>query len=153
MTLSRLIYLSYAAPNLGYSDLLDIMEKSERNNSAAAVTGMLCYGDFMFLQILEGDRKVVSQTYSRILVDKRHFDSELIEFTAIDARLFGGWSMQVVQLDSFMPDQARQILIKYSSSAKYALGSMNARQSLNFMVELSAIYSQINSEIAQKNGD
>lgn len=147
MSLSRLIYLSYAAPNLEYPDLLNIMQKSEENNSAAAITGMLCYGDSMFLQILEGDRKLVSQTYARISSDKRHFDSELIEFTETDNRLFSVWSMQVVQLDNSMKLLTRDTLTKYSSSVRYAFASMNARQSLNFMVELSAIYAQANSQL------
>jgi len=93
MSLSRLFYLSYAAPNLEYPDLLDIMQKSEENKYTAAIIGMLCNGDSMFLQILEGDRKLVSQTYNRINNDKRHFDSELIEFTNTDDRLFSVWSM------------------------------------------------------------
>lgn len=147
MTLHRLIYLSYAAPNVEYPDLLDIMQKSERNNSAAAITGMLCYGDSMFLQILEGDRKLVSQTYNRISNDKRHYDSELIEFTEAENRLFGGWSMHLVQLDNFMQGKIRHILTKYSSSTHQALGSMNARQSLSFMVESSALFAQANSQV------
>ena len=134
MTLTRLIYLSYAAPSLAYPDLMDILEKSERNNTVAAITGMLCFGDFMFLQVLEGDRKLVSQTYSRILGDKRHFDSELIEFSEVDSRLFGIWSMQVVQLDGSKP--VEEMIRKYSSSARHAFNTMNAKQSLSFMVEL-----------------
>ncbi len=148
MTLFRLIYLSYAAPNLEYPDLLDIMQKSEKNNSASGITGMLCYGDSMFLQILEGDRKLVSQTYDRISKDKRHFDSELIEFTETDNRLFGVWSMHLVQMDTMnakQKEQARNILMKYSSSNRFALGSMNAKQSLNFMVDMTALYAQANS--------
>lgn len=145
MTLYRLIYLSYAAPNLEYPDFLDIMQKSEKNNSVAAITGMLCYGDSMFLQILEGDRKLVSQTYNRISNDKRHFDSELIEFVETDCRLFSTWSMKLVQLDTFMKEQTRHILTKYSSSVRYPLSSMNGKQSLKFMVELSELYNQANS--------
>lgn len=143
MALFRLIYLSYATPNLEYPDLLDIMQKSEKNNSAVGITGMLCYGDSMFLQILEGDRKLVSQTYNRISIDKRHFGSELIEFTQTDSRLFGVWSMHLVQMDTMSSKvkvQAHNILTKYSSSNRFAFGSMNAMQSLNFMVDMSALY-------------
>lgn len=141
MTLTRLIYLSYAAPNLAYPDLKDILEKSERNNTAAAITGMLCFGDSMFLQILEGDRKLVSQTYTRILGDKRHFDSELIEFTETDSRLFSGWSMQVVQLDG--SKAVEEMIRKYSSSVRYAISTMNSKQALSFMVELFHHYTKL----------
>jgi len=140
MTLCRLIYSSYAAPNLGYLDLIDIMEKSEKNNIPVAITGMLCYGNSMFLQILEGDRKLISQTYNRIINDKRHFDSEIIDFSEVESRLFGEWSMKVVQLDEFMAEQVRKILLKYSSDINFPLATMTPRQSLSFMVDLAAIY-------------
>jgi Sensors of blue-light using FAD len=140
MTLCRLIYSSYAAPNLSYLDLVDIMEKSEKNNKPVAITGMLCYGNSMFLQVLEGDRKLITQTYNRIIGDHRHFDSEIIDFSEIESRVFGEWSMKVVQLDEFMAEQVKKLLLKYSGDLKFPLGAMNPRQSLSFMVELSAIY-------------
>jgi len=77
MALHRLIYLSYARPGIGYSDLRDIMDKSEVNNAKAGVTGMLCFGNNIFLQILEGNRKIVNQTYHRIVQDDRHHSPEI----------------------------------------------------------------------------
>ncbi|BAZ86377.1 BLUF domain-containing protein [Dolichospermum compactum] len=59
MSLYRLIYSSYGQSNLGYHDLKDIMEKSEKNNQFDGVAGLLCYGDSVFLQILEGDRYIL----------------------------------------------------------------------------------------------
>jgi len=94
----------------------------------------------MFLQILEGDRKLISQTYNRIIRDKRHFDSEIIDFSEVESRLFGEWSMKVVQLDEFMAEQVKKILLKYSSDINFPLATMTPRQSLSFMVDLAAIY-------------
>jgi len=84
MALYRLIYVSQAASGLEYPDLINILEKSERNNKESGVTGMLSFGDTMFLQVLEGSRRVISQTYNRILLDKRHIDAELIDFSEIE---------------------------------------------------------------------
>ncbi|MGK7876130.1 MAG: BLUF domain-containing protein [Xenococcaceae cyanobacterium] len=139
MSLCRLIYCSQAIPELTYADLKDIMEKSEKNNTPVGITGMLCYGNSMFLQILEGDRKHVSRTYSRIANDKRHFNTELIDFSEVESRIFGEWSMKVVQLGAYSPEKVRNINMKYSTSTALDPVSMNAKQCLNFMIELRSL--------------
>jgi len=138
MALYRLIYVSQAISGLEYPDLVDILEKSERNNKKVGITGMLSFGDSMFLQVLEGSRRVVSQTYNRILIDKRHANAELIDFSEIDYRDFGVWSMKVVQLGNHA--EVRSIILKYSSSETFSPISMTGRQSLNFLRELTELY-------------
>ena len=48
MNLCRLVYCSHAVPKLDYSDLKDILEKSQSNNAPLGITGMLSYGNSMF---------------------------------------------------------------------------------------------------------
>ena len=138
MALYRLIYVSQALTGLEYPDLVNILEKSERNNKSAGVTGMLAFGDSMFLQLLEGSRRVVSQTYNRILLDKRHFNAELIDFSEIDHRDFGLWSMRAVQISN--QPEIRELILKYSSSSTFSPISMTGTQSLNFLRELTQLF-------------
>jgi hypothetical protein len=140
MSLYRLTYSSQAFPNMSYPDLLDIMQKSEKNNPPVGLTGMLCYGNFMFLQILEGSRSWISQTYHRILQDPRHFNPEIIECTEISQRSFAEWSMKVVELGSFYPQKAKSLQLKYSSATEFQPSTMSPQQCLNFMVELEKLY-------------
>jgi len=140
MALYRLIYVSQAIAGLEYPDLVEILEKSERNNRKVGITGMLGFGDSMFLQVLEGSRRVISQTYNRILLDKRHVNAELIDFSEIDYRDFGVWSMKVVQLGN--QPEVRNIILKYSSSDAFSPISMTGKQSLNFLRELTELYQQ-----------
>ena len=84
---------------------------------------MLSFGDSMFLQVLEGSRRVISQTYNRILLDKRHVNAELIDFSEIEHRDFSLWSMKVVQLGNHA--EVRDIILKYSSSDIFSPISMN----------------------------
>ncbi len=136
MALHRLIYLSYARPGLGYSDLRDIMDKSEVNNAKAGVTGMLCFGNNIFLQILEGNRKVVNQTYHRIVQDDRHHSPEIMDFRPIQARQFGEWSMKLVQLDDNAPANLKQLILKFSDFSTFSPEQMTAEQCFQFMKEL-----------------
>ena len=139
MVLCRLIYASEAAAGLGYPDLKDIMEKSEKNNIPVGISGMLCYGNDKFLQILEGERQAVSGTYERILNDERHDKSQLIEFKEIDHRLFTNWSMKVVQMGENFPKKVKELSMKYSSYNEFDPRVMTSHQCLEFMKELSAL--------------
>ncbi|MBD2179101.1 BLUF domain-containing protein [Pseudanabaena sp. FACHB-1998] len=142
MALYRLIYVSQSVSNLEYSDLVDILEKSERNNKVVGITGMLSFGDSMFLQVLEGSRRTISQTYNRILLDKRHVNAELIDFSEIEHRDFGAWSMKVVQIDNQMG--VRDLILKHSHSSTFSPISMTGNQSLSFLRELTDLYQKGN---------
>jgi len=139
MVLCRLVYSSEAVAGLAYPDLKDIMEKSEKNNLPVGVSGMLCYGNNKFLQILEGERQWVSETYERILKDERHESSQLIEFVEIESRLFTNWSMKVVQLGEQFPEKVKELSLKYSSSAELDPTQMTSYQCVEFMKELSVL--------------
>ena len=70
--LIRLIYLSRATgPQAG--ELTDaILQKSQRWNALHDITGMLCEGQGVFLQVIEGERAQVTRLYARIAADARH---------------------------------------------------------------------------------
>ncbi len=114
------------------------MEKSEKNNTPVGISGMLCFGNERFLQILEGERAQVSSTYERILQDERHYKSELIEFVEVESRLFTTWSMKVVQMGEQFPKKLKELSLKYSSYPTFDPSAMTRTQCLEFMKELSA---------------
>lgn len=134
--LCRLIYVSRAVATIKYPDLKDILEKSQENNASDGITGILCFGNGMFLQMLEGDRQTVSRTYNRICNDSRHSDSEIVDFSEVESRLFGQWSMRVIQLGKESPPAIKALAMKYSSSSSFYPFQMNGRQCLQFLREL-----------------
>jgi hypothetical protein len=141
MALYRLIYVSQAVAGLEYPDFIQILQKSEFNNKQVGITGMLVFGDSMFLQVLEGSRRKVSQTYNRILLDKRHVNAELIDFSEIDHRNFTVWSMKLIELNN--QPEARDIILKYSNSQTFSPISMTGKQSLNFLREITELYQKV----------
>jgi len=138
MALYRLIYVSQAISGLEYPDFIEILQKSEFNNTQVGITGMLVFGDSMFLQVLEGSRRLVSQTYNRILIDKRHVNAELIDFSEIDHRNFSVWSMKLVQINN--QPEVRNVILKYSNSNVFSPISMTGKQSLDFLREITELY-------------
>lgn len=96
------IYVSSAAFELSRDDVYEILETSRLNNSAAGLTGMLLYHDGNFIQVLEGERKNVLSTLSRIERDTRHRGVIRLIERDIDEREFGSWSMGFVSSDAIV---------------------------------------------------
>lgn len=71
----------------------EILTRSQNNNFHNNVTGFLIFDKISFVQVLEGERAAVEDTYARILGDTRHADITLVATREIDARDFPEWSM------------------------------------------------------------
>ena len=108
--LVRLLYASRAVPAIDQDALVAILRKSKTNNPALGVTGVLCFSEGIFLQVLEGGRCAVNQLYNRIASDSRHTDVELLCYEEIGERRFAGWSMGQVNMSRLNP----ALLLKYS---------------------------------------
>jgi hypothetical protein len=111
--LVRLMYASRAVPAVDAEELQTLLRQCRTNNPKHGVTGVLCFADRVFLQVLEGSRPSVNRLYQRIAADTRHNDVELLSYQEIDERRFAGWSMGQVQMAGLNP----ALLLKYSASA------------------------------------
>jgi len=111
----QLTYASRTSKTLVPDDLKSILAASQRNNSRVGVTGALCLTNGIFLQQLEGDRTAVNLLYHRILLDPRHRDPAILDFSEITCRKFTQWSMG--SLSSL--ESNRSIYLKYSRSASF----------------------------------
>ena len=70
--LVRLMYASRAVAAFDHEELHSILRQSRRNNPTLGVTGVLCWSQGLFLQVLEGGRSAVNRLYIRIAADPRH---------------------------------------------------------------------------------
>jgi Sensors of blue-light using FAD len=101
--LIRLIYLSRPV-GLQTDALTDsILRKARAWNPQNGITGMLCEGQGVYLQALEGERSKVTGLYARIHADPRHKDLELLHCESITERRYGDWSMARVHLSEVDP--------------------------------------------------
>jgi len=134
VNLCRLIYFSEANP----SQILDvdqIIATSQRNNAAADVTGILyCDGSY-FVQALEGRRSRVTKTYNRIVHDKRHQNIYLVSCYDIRERLFGGWSMALLQ---YMSQPAREQITSFFSLNAFDPENVTVENMVYFLQLLAA---------------
>jgi hypothetical protein len=110
--LVRLMYASRTKTDSPV-DLQSILRQSQANNPKLGVTGVLCYSNGIFLQVIEGGRTTVNQLYNRIVSDPRHSQVEILSFDEIHERRFATWSMGQVNLSHLNTS----VVMKYSETA------------------------------------
>ena len=101
--LIRLIYVSKAVDPQTRTLTDSILRKAQAWNMQNDITGVLCEGQGVFLQALEGERGKVTSLYARISADPRHKDLALIHCESITERRYGEWSMARVSLSDVDP--------------------------------------------------
>ena len=72
--LIRLIYLSRSVGQQTAELTDSILRKAQDWNTQNGITGMLCEGQGIYLQALEGESSKVTSLYARIHADPRHKD-------------------------------------------------------------------------------
>jgi hypothetical protein len=94
--MGRLIHIIYASAESTITmkdELLDLLEKSRKNNLNEGITGMLLHIEGSFFQILEGEEKSVEKLFELICRDQRHHKITVIIKESIAERAFSEWSM------------------------------------------------------------
>jgi len=130
----RLMYASRATEAARPETMVAILKKSTLNNALTGVTGVLCFSDNIFVQVLEGGRLQVSKLYNRIAQDPRHTDVVLLSYEEIDERRFAGWSMGQVNMGRLNP----ALLLKYSEAATLDPYAVSGKVSMSLFNELVA---------------
>ena len=125
--LVRLLYVSQPTGPITTTVTTLILEKSVAYNKKENITGVLCQGSDLWIQVLEGERSQVNVLYARIMADRNHKNIELLSMEEITHRQFGQWSMALVYLskDDPMVKMAHPEFDPYSASAKDAISILD----------------------------
>lgn len=109
--LVRCLYASRARQPLLPATIDAIVEQSRRNNPPRGITGLLCFVDDIFVQVLEGGRDEVCDLFNTIVGDERHQGVRLLVYEEIGERRFGHWNMGQVNIAKVNT----ALLLKYSA--------------------------------------
>ncbi len=137
--LVRLLYASRAAAPLTASIVDSILDRSRENNPKQGITGILCFSDDLFIQVLEGGRNEVCELYNAIVRDPRHLDVRLLSYEEIPERRFGGWTMGQVNIAKVNPT----LLLKYAEHAVLDPLTCSGRATMALLDELIATASVV----------
>jgi hypothetical protein len=131
--LVRLLYCSRAVdPSVAAVEA--ILAQSRHHNPVCGITGILCYGDGVFLQCIEGGRLQVSDLFGSIQKDPRHKDVALLHYEEISERRFSGWSMGQVNISKLN----HSVLLKYSEKPELDPYAVSGKVSLSLLEDLAA---------------
>lgn len=89
----RIIYVSQAVRGMSSQELAVIVDKAQKSNAAADVTGVLVGHKGWFLQVIEGPAEALAALFHRISSDPRHGNIRVLVSEAAPARAFPEWRM------------------------------------------------------------
>lgn len=89
----QVVYSSAAVVPFSEPQLAELLGRARKNNERLGVSGMLLYHDGSFLQVLEGDIRVLDTLFTLISADKRHRRIVTLLRREVDERHFGDWRM------------------------------------------------------------
>ena len=141
--LVRLLYASRPATPLTASVIDTILAQSQDGNQTKGITGILCFNDELFLQVLEGGRDAVCELFNAIVRDDRHKNVRILCYDEVPERRFGGWTMGQVNIAKINPS----LLLKYSVKAKLDPFSCSGRASMALLDELIATASVVGRSV------
>jgi len=91
--LSQLVYVSNRKSNCTEEEIGKILASCKKNNPPLQITGVLLYSDTKFIQMVEGDAKVITGLYDKIKLDNRHSNTMMISYGPIKEKSFPSWHM------------------------------------------------------------
>jgi hypothetical protein len=91
--LSQLIYVSNRKPSCTEAEIEKILASCKKNNPSLDITGVLLYSDSKFIQLVEGESKVIMSLYDKIKLDARHSNCMMISYGPIKEKSFPSWHM------------------------------------------------------------
>lgn len=137
--LVRLLYASRAAEPVTPELVDSVLAQCRAHNPGLGITGILCHGGDVFMQVLEGGRTAVNTLYAEIVRDPRHRDIAVLHFEEVTERRFAGWTMGQVNLARINPS----ILLKYSERPVLDPFAVSGKVSMALLEELIATASII----------
>jgi len=112
--LVRCLYASRFAKTLSAEALDSILAQSSRKNPTRGITGLLCFTNDLFVQVLEGGRDPVCDLYNAIVRDERHVNVRLLSYEETSERRFGNWTMGQVNIQEINT----ALILKYSETPR-----------------------------------
>lgn len=123
----QLLYVSRAVGPQTSTVTASILMTAQESNPKHGIGGVLCQGQGLYLQLLEGQRSAVNRLFARILLDTRHKDVELLHLREVERRRFAAWSMAHVELRADDP----MILMQHPEFDPYSAPGALAMQLLD----------------------
>jgi hypothetical protein len=116
------------------TNMREILSVSQRNNSHDGITGFLIFDKIWFVQILEGERSKVTETYARIARDTRHSAATIINVRDVQGRLFPNWTMG----GAMRTPEVQEVYLQHGFGGPLEPARLKSEQVINLALDLQA---------------
>ncbi|GJE04486.1 BLUF domain-containing protein [Methylobacterium isbiliense] len=116
------------------TNMREILSASQRNNSRDGITGFLIFDKTWFVQILEGERAKVTETYARIACDPRHSAATIINLRDVHGRLFPNWTMG----GAMRTPEVQEVYLQHGFGGPLEPARLKSEQVINLALDLQA---------------
>jgi hypothetical protein len=100
--LLEIVYSSETTAPMSPDEVRALLDHARRKNAENGVTGLLCYDNHQFLQIIEGETDVILDLFHAIQSDPRHTNMRILHEGDIEKRAFDDWKMAYEPVPSGM---------------------------------------------------
>ncbi|GLQ20606.1 BLUF domain-containing protein [Algimonas porphyrae] len=108
--LLEIVYASETPEPMGQDAVRALLDHARSKNAEMGVTGLLCYDNRQFLQIIEGETHVIMDLFFAIQSDPRHTNVRILHEGDIESRAFSDWKMAYEPMPSgLLPTLTRSI--------------------------------------------
>jgi hypothetical protein len=132
--LVQCLYVSRPSGQIDAQQIELILDQSRRNNPRQGITGILCYTNDIFIQVLEGGRDEVCELFNGIVRDGRHLDLRILLYEEITERRFSNWTMGQVDVSRINAG----LILKYFKTTKIDPYSSSGHATMALIHELVA---------------
>lgn len=127
----QLVYMSQAASGLTRQDTGTISAYAQVRNRSDEITGVLLGDGKYFLQVLEGPKASVEDTFLRVIIDTRHNSLMLLSRRIVTAREFGVWDMALCETETDrrnIIEQVRHLIISAPENIRQSFAAWYPEQ-------------------------
>ncbi len=93
MSVYQIIYISAACEPFDEVSIAELLQLARTNNAQRDISGLLVFHEGSFIQVLEGAKSAVKDTFAKIGTDPRHRDVQVLWEGPVEERSFESWSM------------------------------------------------------------
>lgn len=143
----QLTYRSRAVEGLTAIKIKEIVDEAVAFNKQHDITGCLVFDQGYFIQLLEGEKGIVEELYTKIKKDKRHYQFEILSKGSTSERQFKSWDMGYISMEDYALGEKAQLV----SKARNALDTISTKNDFTPKVFWYNIYTLLTTSKFYKN--
>ncbi|MFK7793324.1 MAG: BLUF domain-containing protein [Devosiaceae bacterium] len=150
MPLYTITYISRAPEVRGEQRrmfLSSLVKQADKNNIPQGVAGCLIHVDDFFIQVMEGPRGSLSETYNRICIDERHREVHLVHASPAITRQFTAPTLAAFDIAS----DTNPVFAKYKVRPQFCPYQMAPHALADLIEQIALVCAKLDTSNRQKS--